>query len=233
MRFSPNTPVKGRAIQSELYAADGQEEFVFNIRRPFNPEHFEHLGAELGIDPVGFSNGANQLFAENMSNNMATRIKTINKFNEELAAAQEDGKRLGETLKPLPTQEDMDELMAAYDFSGVRMSSGESSAVTPFQREMYSLAKKLITAILKAYGVDDKEAPVRVARANTPAGANTITPERFAELVDEVVEGTGVWATGRHATKREELIAQAEANVAATKLDADPLSLDEDQQEAA
>jgi hypothetical protein len=225
MKFSPETPRKDRAIQQDLYEADGQPDFVFSIARPFSPEHFEYLREELGIDPIGFANGANQLFAENMGNNMAARIKAVAKRNEELLAAQAEGRRTNETLEHLPSQEDMEALMASYDFSGVRVSTGESSALSPVQREMYALSKKLIRAILRAYGTGSKPAPVTVAKADTEPGPSQISADEFAEIVDAVVEGTGLWADGPYAAKRQELIEQAEANVAATRLETADKSL--------
>jgi hypothetical protein len=225
MRFSPATPSKDRAIQSDVYETYGQPDFVFSIRRPFSPEDFAPLQDKLGIDPVGLANSNNQLFAENMANNMGARIKAIFKRNEELELAQSAGKRLDEVSEPLPTQDDMNELMRSYNFSGVRVSSGESSALTPFQREFYKLAKAQIYQIIKAYGVDDKQAPVSVARKDSTPRVDQITAERFAELIDDCVDGAGPWSTGRHAARREELIGLAEANIAATRLDREAKSL--------
>lgn len=225
MKFSSSTPRKDRAIQSDAYEADGQPDFVFSICRPFSPEDFEHLRDSHGIDPVGLSNSNNQLFAENMSNNMGTRIKAVIARNAALATAQANGQRLNETPEPLPTQDDMETLMSSYDFSGVRTSTGESSALTPFQREFYKLAKKLVVNILTSLGIGDKPAPVKVAKADTEPGPGQISKDEFDDIVDAVVEGTGLWANGKYAAKRQELLTQAEANVAATRLDADAKSL--------
>lgn len=225
MKFSPSTPRKDRAIQSDAYEADGQPDFVFSIVRPFSPENFEHLRETHGVDPVGFSNGANQLFAENMSNNMSTRIKAVVSRNAALATAQANNQRMNEKPEALPTQADMEELMAAYDFSGVRTSTGESSALTPFQREMYKLSKKLVQNILANLGIRGMPAPVKVAKADAEPGPGQISKDEFDDIVDSVVEGTGLWADGKYAAKRQELLTQAEANVAATRLDADAKSL--------
>lgn len=225
MKFSPETPRKDRAIQSDTYEADGQPDFVFSIVRPFSPEDFEHLRERLGVDPTGFSNGANQLFAENMSNNMSTRIKAVVSRNSALAAAQANNQRLNESPEPLPTQADMEELMSSYDFSGVRTGTGESSALTPLQREMYKLSKKLVQNILANLGIRGMPAPVKVAKADAEPGPGQISKDEFDSIVDSVVEGTGLWAAGKYAAKRQELLTQAEANVAATRLDADAKSL--------
>jgi len=95
--------------------------FAANYERFFNVEAF----TEAGVDALGVARQLDQVTVENIRNNAASRFKTAAKRG-----------------LPLPTQTDIDALVAAYDFTGARASSeaGMSSA----ERILFSEIKKYI-----------------------------------------------------------------------------------------
>lgn len=176
MIVTENTPTRQRIIQEKTYIAAGLPDMSFNIDQPFTPEMFEQLRDILGIDPVGLSRQVNQVFAENVANNMASRIK----------------KAAGVEGAELPTQEDMNELIASYDFS-VRTASTAAFG-SSYDKILHRLASAFIRKLLKAKGYLGVPAPVTVA----PKAANTLTEnqisfEDFQIEVSKLVEGEGNW----------------------------------------
>jgi len=187
-----NTPMRARVIQGDAYADAGQPDFAFQIPQPFVAEHFANL-ADIGVVGVGFANAANQLLAENLGNNMAGRIKK----------AVKDG-------TPLPTQEDMDKLYEAYDFSGVRISS--LAAGTLFDKIMFRNASTFIRRLVKQLGYQDMPAPVTVAKKNDEPTEGQISYDTFEDEVGKLIRGEGPWGEVQNfIDTRDEMVASAKA----------------------
>jgi hypothetical protein len=175
MLKSENTPTRLRTILEDAYTSAGQEGFQFIIPQPFTPEHVSDV-TELGASPIGVANQLNQVLAENLSNNMAARIR---------AAVKADA--------TLPGQSDMDELYAAYDFSGTRASSGGVSG-SLLDRIFARLAAAFLKKLLKKKGYQSLPAPVTVAKKDAEPVAGQISLEQFESEVARLVEGEGPWA---------------------------------------
>lgn len=215
MKLSAETPRRARAVQSAIYADAGLENFSFQMPRPFTAEMCEALADQVGASAEGLANTLNQVLAENLGNNMASRIKTIAANNEALKAAQANGERTDEEFEPLPSQEDLDSLAAVYDFSGVRASSSEAEAVDPVTKTMWKMGRELMRGILKQYGIGDMEAPVTVARGDKSPGPNQISLDDFNALVAAFVDGEGPWSTSEpHVAKRAQILELARAQAA-------------------
>lgn len=172
---SENTPTRQRTILEEAYTSAGQEGFQFTIPQPFTAEHVAGV-TEVGASPVGVASQLNQVLAENLSNNMAARVR---------AAI-----RAGTSL---PTQSDMDELYSVYDFSGTR-ATRSSSAGSLFDRIFARLAGAFIKKLLKKKGYQSLPAPVGVAKRDEAPTADQISFEQFEFEVDRLVAGEGPWA---------------------------------------
>lgn len=232
MKITEAMAVKEYSLLVDIYAEYGIEGHTISIPRPFTGDHFRDLRDELGIDPDGLANQANQVFAENVRNNLSSRVKSAHKKNEALTEAQAKGERTDEEYEELPTQDDVDELVSAYDFSGVRISSGETTAATPFDKELARLVKLLVKNILKTSGFQDQPAPVTVAKKGDTPSTTQVSFEDFLSLVQGIVQGEGIWgeetaedgSPSPYYTKRQDLIKQAETNVAAVQMEAEAAS---------
>lgn len=182
MLKTDNTPMRARVIQGTSY----------QIGQPFTAEHFE-AATEVGANAAGLANAANQLLAENLGNNMAGRIKK----------AVKDG---GE----LPTQDDMDALYAAYDFSGARVSALAAGSL--FDKIMFRNSSQFIRRLLKQTGYQGAPAPVTVAKKGTEAGDGQIDYDTFESEVSKLMNGEGPWGEGQaFIDLRDELIAASKA----------------------
>lgn len=182
MIFTSETPRRKRLIGGTK-EHDGIE---YTVVQPFTAEQFAHLKEAVGVDAEGMARSCNQLIAENTANNIGAKIKAIRSFNLELEAAQAEGKRMEEEPKPFPTQEDLDAYLTEYDFSGVRESTGESSAMSVYEREIWKLAKRTIREVLKNAGV-------KVKSKGEAAGEKEVTWEKFVDMAGAIVERTGPW----------------------------------------
>ena len=175
MIISETTPLRQRIIQEKAFIAAGINDMSFNIPQPFIPAMFEALREELGIDPVGLARQVNQVYAENLANNMASRIKK--------AAGKED--------TDLPTQVDMDELALSYDFS-VRTATAAFGST--FDKIFHRIASGFIRKLLKKKGYQDTPAPVIVAKKNAETTEEgQISFEDFEVEVIRLTEGEGPW----------------------------------------
>ena len=175
MKISESTPMRQRIIQEKAYVAAGIPDMNFSIPQPFLPSMFEDLRDELGIDPVGLARQVNQVYAENLANNMASRIKK--------AAGKED--------TDLPVQEDMDELALSYDFS-VRTATAAFGST--FDKIFHRIASGFIRKLLKKKGYQDTPAPVTVAKkAAETTAEGQISFEDFEVEVIRLTEGEGPW----------------------------------------
>ena len=93
---------------------------------------------------------------------------------------------------PLPAQEDMDALYDAYDFSGVRTSTGGVTA-SLLDRLFARLAGQFIRKLIKKKGYQDQPAPVTVAKRDEAPAAGQIPFEDFEAEVSRLVNGEGPW----------------------------------------
>lgn len=174
MKRNENTPVRLRTIMEEAYEAAGFPDHRFAIPQPFTADHFAAV-IEVGASPVGLANQANQLICENLANNMAAKVR----------AAVKNG-------TPLPTQEDMDALYDAYDFSGVRASTG-GVTTSLLDRLFARLAGQFIRRLIKKKGYQDQPAPVTVAKKDATPEKGQISFEDFEAEVSRLVNGEGPW----------------------------------------
>lgn len=175
MLKSDNTPVRYRTVLEAAYEAAGDPEFQFCIPQPFTAEHVEGV-TEVGASPQGVANQLNQVLAENLSNNIAARIRAAVKNNTSL-----------------PTQEDMDALYAVYDFSGLRQSSAGGPAASLFNRIFERIASQFIKKLIKRKGYKDMPAPVTVAKRDEEPGPGQISFEDFESEVSRLFNGEGPW----------------------------------------
>lgn len=115
MKSLPNSRIVTFVRQEELYTTAGQSG-EFTIAVPFAANFSDLLNVEAlsaaGIDALGLARQMDQLLVENIGNSWAAKAK----------AAAAKG-------LPLPTQADIDALVAAYDFTGTRTRSEESMSV--------------------------------------------------------------------------------------------------------
>lgn len=174
MKRDENTPVRLRTIMEDAYEAAGFADHRFSIPQPFTADHFAAV-VEVGASPVGLANQANQLICENLANNMAAKVR----------AAIKNG-------TPLPTQEDMDALYDAYDFSGVRASTG-GVTTSLLDRLFARVAGQFIRRLIKKKGYQDQPAPVTVARKDAEPEKGQISFEAFEAEVSRLVNGKGPW----------------------------------------
>ncbi len=174
MKRDENTPVRLRTIMEDVYEAAGFTDHRFSIPQPFTADHFAAV-VEVGASPVGLANQANQLICENLANNMAAKVR----------AAIKNG-------TPLPAQEDMDALYDAYDFSGVRASTG-GVTTSLLDRLFARLAGQFIRRLIKKKGYQDQPAPVTVAKRDEAPAAGQISFEDFEAEVSRLVNGEGPW----------------------------------------
>lgn len=192
MNRNETTTTRARVIQGEAYTDAGFPDFAFQIPQPFLAEHFEAL-TELGIVGAGFANAANQLLAENLGNNMAGRIKK----------AIKDG-------TDLPTQAGMDELYAAYDFSGVRISS--LAAGTLYDKIMFRNASQFIRRLIKKTGYQNLPAPVTVAKKGAEPDEGQISYDVFEDNIGALMRGEGPWGEVQaFIDLRDEMVATSKA----------------------
>ena len=164
MKITETTPSRTRAVLGETYS----------IPQPFTAEHF--AGAEaLGVSAGGVAQQMNQVLAENIGNNIASRIRNADKNG---------------TARP--TQADVDALVAAYDFSGARASTGSSGSL--FDKLFYKNASAFIRKLIKRKGYRDLPAPVTVAKKDEPPKAGQISLEDFEAEVTRLIDGDGPWS---------------------------------------
>lgn len=169
MLRTDSTPIRTRTIQGEAY----EDDFSFTIPQPFTAEHVAGVTA-LGANPNGVAQQLNQVLAENLGNNMASRIKKAVKAKA-----------------TLPTQEDMDELYKTYDFTGMRSSSVAIGSL--FDRLFYKEAGNFLRKLFKKKGYQDMSAPVTVAKKGEEAGTQQISYEDFETEISRLMEGDGPW----------------------------------------
>ena len=162
--------------------------FAANVASFYN----EAALVEAGVDPVGFARQHDQVLGENLGNNFAQRVKN----------AKKNG-------LPLPDQSVMDEMVQAYDFTGVRttseegMSTEERTTVAEIRKALRALISGGAFASLGADGgrTNDPEAvafnATRVqtgpeARGEKDTPVNSVPVENFTEVVAAAYQSTTV-----------------------------------------
>lgn len=169
-----STPTRTRVVLEDAYVSAGNPNFTFTIPQPFTAEMVKGV-TEVGASPEGVAQQLNQVLAENLSNNLASRIRAAQKANADL-----------------PTQVDMDELYAAYDFSGSRSRSSVSGSL--FDRLFAKTAGNFIRKLIKKKGYQSIAAPVTVAKRGEEPGPQQISYEDFENEVARLVNGEGPWS---------------------------------------
>ena len=192
MKRNENTPTRKRVIQEGLYIEADQPNFSFSIPQPFTVEMVASAAEAVGANAAGLCNQMNQVLAENLGNNMASRIKKAAKDKADL-----------------PTQADMDALYDGYDFTGIRSSTAFGSM---FDKIMFRLAGNFVRKLIKQKGYQDMAAPVTVAKRGADAGDNQIDYETFEAEVTQLMEGEGPWGEKQaFIDLRQSLVDEAEA----------------------
>jgi hypothetical protein len=127
-------PTKRIARQIADYEAAGLDP-NFEIPQPFaaNVEHFYNVAAltEAGIDALGLARQDDQVFGENIGNNLAQRIKNAVKKGTDL-----------------PDQAIVDAMVLAYDFTGARTTSEEGMSTE--ERTILAEIKKAIRRLISS-----------------------------------------------------------------------------------
>ena len=192
MNRNETTLTRKRVIQEGLYNEAEQPNFSFLIAQPFTVEMLTDAAAAVGANTAGLVNQMNQVLAENLGNNMASRVKK----------AAKDG-------TPLPTQADMDALYDGYDFTGIRSGTAFGSM---FDKIMFRLSGNFIRKLIKQKGYQDIAAPVTVAKRGADATENQIDYETFEGEVTQLMEGEGPWGEKEaFIDLRQSLVDEAEA----------------------
>ena len=173
--------------QADSYERAGIEDYEFQLSLPFasNFEHFFNTEAleAAGISPVGLARQIDQVSKENLGNAFAAAVRK----------AESKG-------APLPAQEFLDELFAKYDFSGVRVSSGESMSAeeSAVRTELRSAIRALLRGgSLHPEGIDSNGNTVVSTGVQTKdeADKNELPPgkidlDTFESLVEAALENS-------------------------------------------
>lgn len=167
------TPTRNRVVLEEIYENAGKPGFTFTIPQPFTSQHVAGV-TEVGASPDGVAQQLNQVLAENLSNNMAARVRAAVKNGEQL-----------------PTQADMDALYDTYDFTGVRTRTGVSGSL--FDKVFSRIASSFIRKLIKKKGYQSMSAPVGVAKRGEEPTGNQISFDVFEFEVNRLISGDGPW----------------------------------------
>lgn len=180
MIYPEGTITRPRTVQEKAYTDAGlpPEAAVFQMPRPFTEALLADVASTLGVQASGLANQMNQVLAENLGNNIATRIKS--------AVANK---------KLLPTQDDLLEMIASYDFSGVRASSKDEDSLAPLERTQYRYAAQKIRALLKAGAIviEGMKSPITVAKKGAEPKGSQVSYDQLYGFAGQLVEGDGVW----------------------------------------
>jgi hypothetical protein len=190
-----STTSKKFSRQVAAYEAAGMSPDM-EIHLPFavNLDHFFNTEALIaaGIDPMGLARQLDQVLIENIGNNLASKVK----------AALAKG-------VPLPDQEVIDEMVAAYDFTGIRstseegMSTEERTIISEIKKALRRLISDGTFANLGPDGAKTRE-PSKVvfnatriqtgpeAKGDRPTPPNSVPLENFDNLVAAAYEGVEV-----------------------------------------
>ena len=171
--LSPNTDTKVIVRQENDYTEaglDGRRE----IPLPFTLDSInEENIASLGFLPTGVVRAMNQVFVENVANIHGSQVR----------AAVKKG-------LTLPDSEAMEEILKAYNFSGIRTSSEES--MPEEERVFRSQLKKQLRSLLRQGAFSADRSPLTVqtqpeaSRKELPEGK--ISLEDFDTLVESAAE---------------------------------------------
>lgn len=134
----------------------------------------EEVLTERGLQPAGVVRQLNQVTVENIGNALGSKIRA--------AVAKKEA---------LPTQADVDKLVASYDFSGLR-TTGEAG-MPESERMVRAELRSLLRSVARdgAFDPEGKSLSIQTekeAKAETlPAGKISI--ENFNNLVEAAAEG--------------------------------------------
>ncbi len=192
MNRNEDTPTRKRVIQEGLYNEAEQPNFSFLIPQPFTVAMLTEAATAVGANVAGLVNQMNQVLAENLGNNMASRVKKAAKSKTDL-----------------PTQADMDALYDSYDFTGIRSGTAFGSM---FDKIMFRLSSEFVRKLIKQKGYQNMNAPVTVVKRGAEPTANQIDIETFESEVTQLTEGEGPWGEKEaFIDLRQSLIDEAEA----------------------
>lgn len=171
-------PTRTITRHADLYEKFGGEG-KFDVPEPFELSDLNvEVIEEKGLIPGGVVKQLNQVFAENVANLLAAKIRAA------AAAAK--------SLEDLPSQATLNTIIANYDFSGVARRT-DSSSLSKLERAIYSIARSQLKKLIRAglLSADGKPETVQTAK---DAEAGTLEPGKmplqdFAALVDALVNG--------------------------------------------
>lgn len=133
MEIAPNTDTKTITVQG----------IKLDVPQPYDEGH-PLTDAE--------AQALNQVLAENLRNNFATRIR----------AAKDEAEKAGNTYSPDADelQKEMNTYVTEYEFGAKRGGGGSSTAhLDPVEKEMHNLAKQAIKTAIQAKGIRIKDVP--------------------------------------------------------------------------
>lgn len=218
MIVSDSAPTKTVVIAATAYKAAGFENQTFQIAEPFTPDNFSSL-ADSGVNVEGFAKQINSLFVTRISSAMTALVKSVVESNAKSNDEPAD----------LPTQSDLDSIIAKYDFSGVRGSGEKKPARTAFDKIWAKHARDVVRGMLEKFGYNNEEAgltlsvPAKVAKKDDPKPNGKVPYDLFMEEIRLFIEGENVWASPEEGgeekffTYRESLLEAARTEAAAAE----------------
>lgn len=169
-----DNPTKTFVRQVEDYEAAGLDPQMTLIMPVTIDDDRASIEAK-GISWAGLMRQVNQVFRENLGNSFGARVRAAVTKNQ-----------------PLPTQAELDSLVASYDFSGARTTA--ETGISEGEKVFRSVLRLRLKDLLRV-GVfsEDSETPLVVqskkesTEKTLPAGK--ISLEDFEALVDAAAEG--------------------------------------------
>lgn len=174
-KYSDN-PAKSFIRQAKDYEAAGIEPNM-QLIVPFTDDDTRESIEEKGVNWAGLMRQINSVFAENIGNALGSKVRnSVSK---------------GETL---PTQDDLDEIIAKYDFSGARMRATTEESMSQEDRVFFNVLRTRLKALLRTGTFSaDNESKITVQtkkeadRKELPAGK--IPTTTYEELVQAAIDG--------------------------------------------
>ena len=133
---------------------------------------------ERGATPAGVVRQMNQVFLENIGNALGSKARAA----------------FANNVTP-PSQEDVDAMVAAYDFSGIRASGGDSG-LPESERLFRTELRAMLRAVARDGALDPEGNPLTVQTAKEakedklPEGK--ISLEDFDSIVEAAAEGVAI-----------------------------------------
>lgn len=170
-----DAPVKTFIRQEADYIAQGLDGTV-SLVMPVDVEDDRVSIEAKGINWPGLMRQLNQVYKENVGNLFAAAIRKALSKNE-----------------PLPGQKELDAIVAKYDFSGVRVSSGDSG-MSEAEKVFHSILRSRLKDLLRA-GIfsADRETKLtvqtQVELAENELKDGKVSVEDFETIVEAATEG--------------------------------------------